>query len=98
MERHTYQRIEIRPLGWREMLALAAAVTLVLALVLVFGLLFLLLLPVVLVAGLIARWWLGRELRKEAQGRARKGTIEAEYEVVEVERIEPPGRGWGSRR
>jgi hypothetical protein len=97
MERHTYERIEVRPLGWREMLALAVAVTVVLALVLVFGLLFLLLLPVVLVAGLIARWWLGRELRKEAR-RGGTGTIEAEYEVVEVERIEPPGRGWGSRR
>jgi uncharacterized membrane protein len=97
MERQTYQRIEIRPLGWREVLALAVAVTVVLALVLVFGLLFLLLLPVVLVAGLIARWWLGRELRKESR-RAEQGTIEAEYEEIEIERIEPPGRGWGPRR
>jgi hypothetical protein len=98
MERHAYQRIEVRPLGWREVLALAVAVTVVLALVLVFGLILLLLLPVVLVGGLIARWWLGRELKKAGRAGAGARVIETEYEVVEVEKIEPPGRGWGPRR
>lgn len=96
MDRYAYQRIEIRRPGWREMLALAVALTAVLALILVFGLIFLALLPVVLIAGLIGRWWLGREQRKA--GRGRDGLIEAEYEVIEAERVEPPGRGWGPRR
>jgi hypothetical protein len=98
MHRQGFQQIEIRPLGWRGMLALALGVTAAVALVLTFGLIFLLLLPVVLVAGLVARWWLGRELRKGARGRDGRKVIEAEYEVVEVEEIEAPGRGWGPRR
>jgi hypothetical protein len=98
MHSRNFQRIEIRPLGWRGMLALAVAATAAVALILTFGLIFLLLLPVILVLGLIGRWWLGRELRKAAESGERRRVIEAEYEVVEAEEIEAPGRGWGARR
>jgi hypothetical protein len=98
MQRQSYQRIEIRPLGWRGMLGLGIAVTTAVALILTFGLIFLLLLPVILVAGLVARWWLGRELRRAARDGHDRAVIEAEYEVVEAEALEPPRGSWGPRR
>lgn len=81
--------------GWRAWLALAVGATLVVALMLVFGLLFLVLLPVFLVLGVVARWWLRRELRRAGPpDAARPPLIEGSYDVVEP----PPGRGWGPRR
>jgi membrane protein implicated in regulation of membrane protease activity len=88
-----------RPGGWRVWLGLALAGAAAAALLLVFGLVMLILLPVFLVAALVGRWWLGRELKKAAQARGQPpaGVIEGHYEVVEPN-VPPPGRGWGPRR
>lgn len=81
--------------GWRAWLALAVGATVVVALMLVFSLLFVALLPVFLVLGLVARWWLRRELRRAGPPVAdRPPVIEGTYDVVEA----PSGRGWGPRR
>lgn len=78
----------LRLLGWRGMLALAAGVSLAVALALVMGAVFLLVFPVALAAGVLARWLGGRgrdpldavDLRVERVER----TIEVEPERVEI--------------
>jgi uncharacterized membrane protein len=97
-QRHDDNRLAMRAValsGWRAWLALAVGATVIVALMLVFSLLFVVLLPVFLVLGLVARWWLGRELRRAGAPAAdRPPLIEGTYDVVEP----PPGRGWGPRR
>lgn len=75
-------------LGWRGMLALAVGVSLAVALALVVGAVFLLVLPVALAAGVLARWLGGRgrdpldgvDFRIERVER----TVEVEPERVEI--------------
>ncbi len=97
-QRYHHDRLAARAValsGWRAWLALAVGATVIVALMLVFSLLFIILLPVFLVLGLVARWWLQRELRRTgAPGADRPPLIEGTYDVVEP----PPGRGWGPRR
>ncbi len=80
-------------LGWRGILALAAAGALVVALVVVIGAVFLLAFPILAVAGLVAGW-LGR--RRERHGPVDALHVEVRHETVEIEpeRIEilPPRR------
>ena len=95
-----FRTIDLRPQragGWRMWLGLALTGAAAAALLLTFGLILLILLPVFLVAALLGRWWLGRQLKKAAQARgaAPAGVIEGHYEVVEPE--VPAGRGWGPR-
>lgn len=92
-------RIEpLRLLGWKGILVLAVAGALAVALMLAATGLFLILLPVFLVAGLVARFFAGRNTnrsRPQAE-RRRENVIDTHYEVVDVETH--VGRGWGRRR
>jgi hypothetical protein len=77
---------QIRLGGWRAVLLMAVAGAVALALVTIFGLLFLITLPILVVAGFIARWLLLREIKRvarERRSRAPGGVIETDYEVVE---------------
>lgn len=91
--------------GWRAIVAMALAGALGVALLLTLGLLLLVLVPVFLVLGFAARWWLGRELKKQMARRPAPSSpgavaLEGDYEVVEVERVmrtDRTGRGWGPK-
>ncbi len=81
----------LRLLGWRGIVAVAAGAALAVTLVLLAGAIFLIVFPVALGAGLIARWLAGRRPREAAELR-----IEcwSHQEEVGPERIEilPPRR------
>lgn len=87
----------LRLLGWRGIAALAAGLTLAVVLVLLAGALFLLIFPIALAAGLVARWLAGR--RADAVGAraesvsitVRDGMVEIEPERVEI--LPPRRRG-----
>jgi membrane protein implicated in regulation of membrane protease activity len=80
-------------LGWRGILALAAGLALTISLALVVGALFLLILPVVLAGGFLARWLGGRGGRPLGGADLRVERVERTVEVG-PERIEilPPRR------
>lgn len=73
-------------LGWRGVAALAAGLSLAVVLVLLAGALFLLIFPIALAAGLLARWLAGG--RSAPLGRGGAVRIDTRDEVVEIE----PGR------
>lgn len=80
-------------LGWRGLLALAAGVALALSVAVVVGAVFLLVLPVALAAGLLARWLGRRSSDPLDDAHLHVERIERAVEV-EPERIEilPPRR------
>lgn len=81
----------LRLLGWRGIAALAAGAALVLTLALLAGAIFLIVFPVALGAGLVARWLAGRRREEAAEFRIERWS---RTEEVEPERIEilPPRR------
>lgn len=79
----------LRLLGWRELLALAAALALAVVFAVLAGVLFLLIFPVALAAGLVMRWLAGRKAsplggRGEVRVETFERTIEVRPEEVEV--------------
>jgi hypothetical protein len=82
-----------RLLGWRGIAVMAVALALVVALAIAATGLFLVLLPIFLVAGLVGRFLSGRAQRRQP-GRRAPDVLEGHYEVLEVEQP-APGRGWG---
>jgi len=83
--------------SWRGILVLAVATALLTAALLVAAGLFLLLLPLFIVAGLVGRFFFGRR-RRTPERSDRPAVIEGEYEVVRNSLDPgPPGRGWGRR-
>lgn len=78
----------VRLLGWRGLVALAAAAALVVTVVLVAGAVFLLVFPVALAGGLVARWLAGRRETAEDAGTIRierwSRTVEVEPERIEI--------------
>jgi membrane protein implicated in regulation of membrane protease activity len=72
-----------RALSWRGLLALVVAATLAVTLLVVAGFVFLLILPVALVAGLVARWMMGRPQRSQ-QRRPADEVLEGRYEILDV--------------
>jgi hypothetical protein len=86
-----------RQLGWRGIAALAVGTALLVATFLAAAGLFLILLPIFLVAGLVARFFLGRKRQAPQHYRPESpSVIEGRYEVVS-EPEPTPGRGWGPR-
>jgi hypothetical protein len=84
----------LRLLGWRELVALAAALALAVTLAVLAGVLFLLIFPVALVAGLVARWLAGRKtppLDRPGEVRIERWEHEVEIRPDEIE-ILPPRR------
>jgi hypothetical protein len=84
----------LRLLGWREIAALAAALTLAVVFAVLAGVLFLLVFPVALAAGLVMRWLAGRKAPPVGRrGELHVETWEREIEIrpEEVE-ILPPRR------
>lgn len=83
----------LRLLGWRGVAALAAAGALVVTLAILAGAIFLIVFPIALVAGLVARWLAGRRARDEEveEIRIERWTREVEVEPDRVE-ILPPRR------
>jgi uncharacterized SAM-binding protein YcdF (DUF218 family) len=71
----------LRLLGWREIAAIAAALTLAVVLALLAGVLFLLIFPVAFVAGLVMRWL----ARREAPPLDRPGALRIERWEHEIE-------------
>ncbi|MCL6606735.1 MAG: hypothetical protein K6T74_01460 [Geminicoccaceae bacterium] len=84
----------LRLLGWREIVALAAALALAVVLTVLAGVLFLLIFPVALGAGLVMRWLAGRKAPPVGRtGELRVETWEREIEVrPEKVEILPPHR------
>lgn len=82
----------LRLLGWRGIVALAAAAALVLTLAILAGAIFLIVFPVALAGGLVARWLAGRRRASEAE-ELHVETWSREVEI-EPDRIEvlPPRR------
>lgn len=83
-----------RLLGWRGIVVVAVAVALALALAIAATGLFLVLLPIFLVAGLLGRLLSGRAAQRRPLRRP-TDALEGRYEVLDIE--PPPGRGWGPR-
>ncbi len=80
-------------LGWRGIAIVAVALALVVALAIAATGLFLVLLPIFLVAGLLGRFLAAREARPRPSHRPPE-VLEGRFEVLDVE-PPPPGRGWG---
>ena len=84
----------LRLLGWREIAAIAAGLTFALVLALLAGVLFLLIFPVALLAGLVMRWLAGRKappLDRPGAVRIERWEHEIEVHPDEIE-ILPPRR------
>jgi membrane protein implicated in regulation of membrane protease activity len=86
----------LRQLTWRGVLALALGATLIVTLAVVAGVVFLVLLPIILVAGVVARLLAGRRQAERPAPTRRPEVLEGSYEVVEVEERGParPGDRW----
>jgi membrane protein implicated in regulation of membrane protease activity len=99
-ERGRFGGFEVRLaelVSWRGILVLAVAGALLTAALLVAAGLFLLLLPLFIVAGLVGRFFFGRR-RRTPERSHRPALIEGEYEVVRNNPDPgPPRRGWGPR-
>jgi hypothetical protein len=105
---HRVHRIDLTPAGlfralsWRGVLLLAVSAAVGVTLLLLAGFVFLLILPIAVVGGLIARWMVGRP-KPPQQRRPQDGIIEGRFEVVDIEQVQetPPharrrgGTPWG---
>ncbi|MCX7630478.1 MAG: hypothetical protein N2038_09535 [Geminicoccaceae bacterium] len=84
----------LRLLGWRELVALAAALALAVVFAVLAGVLFLLIFPVALAAGLVMRWLAGR--KTPPLGRAGEVRVESFERAIEIRADEvevlPPRR------
>lgn len=88
-----------RLLSWRGVLVLGVAAALSIAIFIAAASVFLLVLPVVLVAGVVARLLAGSPAKRTPQRQGRPDLIEGQFEIVEPERLDQHGTtGWGSRR
>lgn len=86
----------VRLQPWKLWLLAAVGGTVVLALAVTVAGLFLILFPIVLIAGFVTRLLLGggrKGQRPQSRPNAQPDVIEGHYEVIEVE----TGRGWGPR-
>ena len=88
-----FRMVRLQP--WKLWLLAAVGGTVVLALAVTVAGLFLILFPIVLLAGLITRLLLrgSKGRRPQPKPNGQPGVIEGHYEVIEVE----TGRGWGPR-
>ncbi len=87
--------------GWRGVVLLAVALAVFVALAIVATGLFLVLFPIFVIAGLVARFLAGRGQRRPL--RRAPDVLEGRYEVLDVDPAQEPGqgpgpgRGWGRR-
>ncbi len=86
-----------RLVGWRGVVVIAVALAVLVALAIVATGLFLVLFPIFVIAGLVARFLAGRGQKRPL--RRAPGVLEGRYEVLDVEPApgSGPGRGWGRR-
>lgn len=85
-------------LSWRGVLMLALAAALAIAIFVAAASVFLLVLPVALIVGLVARLFMGGKQQPPRAPQATSDLIEGQFEVVETSAQPAPGAGWGPRR
>ncbi|SNB52169.1 hypothetical protein SAMN07250955_101198 [Arboricoccus pini] len=85
-------------LSWRGVLMLALAAALAIAIFVAAASVFLLVLPVLLIVGLVARLFLGGKQKRPRARPASPELIEGQFEVIDSSAKPAAGTGWGPRR